>query len=113
MKITKQLSSADQLRVENITLLHENITLKTRLCQDELARLQKEGQDVGKKLVELRTEFAETYGMVSETITIRRDGLIEGEGLNPEGVLEPAKALHERGIDLGPGGHAPALGTRE
>lgn len=93
MKNTKQLSALDKLRVDNLQLEHENITLKTRLCQDELARLQAAGQEIGKKLVDLRTEFADSYGMMAESITIRRDGLIEGEALEPVNVPgEAAKA---------------------
>ena len=93
MKNAKQLSAVDKLRVDNLQLEHENITLKTRLCQDELARLQTAGQEIGKKLVDLRTEFAGSYGMMAESITIRRDGLIEGEALEPVNVPgEAAKA---------------------
>ena len=92
MKNAKQLSAVDKLRVDNLQLEHENITLKTRLCQDELARLQTAGQEIGKKLVDLRTEFADSYEMVSESITIRRDGLIEGESVEREAVNVPGEA---------------------
>lgn len=93
MKNAKQLSTVDKLRVDNLQLEHENIALKIRLCQDELARLQTAGQEIGKKLVDLRTEFAGSYGMMAESITIRRDGLIEGESVEPVNATgEVAKA---------------------